>query len=670
MHFRFLILFCLFSAKAFALSFQNEFKPNQIAKVVSVKGQVVIGHNRGRLIDYPKVGESIDQNIYISVREGSQIQLQIRNGGILTLKPVTRVFISKFGRNERLPLILFEGNLAYKDVLKRPNVEVRLGSSGVKYWGDAFALRLRGTEKEVVKEAGSVLERSGNIEAVKLDGDGKNDELIMDNTPLPETEKEQLPKSNLPKGQMPSESSVDDFSDIFGESASQSIETTASTVTSDAAAEFEDVFGDTIKAPEKEVVQKGIERPTTKKTSDFDFYMRNSTYIQAPTEESRHDKQIDHIDLRLDGKMKWTGVGSSVQTSFQVDASNREHIYRPLKKALDFRNDKRFPIELTELYYLESSRTFDLTVGKKIVKLGKGMIYSPTDKISPRDQIVPVAPFTSGAFITQADFYSDSSTYTILAVPYFVGTRSPTSLSRWSLQNDGSDLQFETDLPDKFYKQIQLLLKYESTIKGWDVFAALFNGPNPDPVIRKEITVVNNRPEFTLFKEHAYTSFISAGFSTVFGGLEVHGEMLKSNTEQGKDDNYTQGMMGFRYTLDESVKFLGLDSIDIITEYAKETIQQPQTRPFFVVSSINSRIYRDTLMGTFIFKFSDEFYANYDFQIDNADKGQVNVLGFSWRQKDSGEWRIKFESFSGEIESLFGKWDLNDNLAVEYFYTF
>jgi len=669
MRFLLLFIYCFFSTQSFALSFQNEFKANQLAKVVSVRGQVVLGHNKGRLIDYPKVGDSIDQNIYISVRENSQIQLQIKNGGLLTLKAVSRVFISKNSRLNRLPVILFEGNISYKDPLKRPNLEVRLGSSGIKYWGDAFAIRLRGSEKEVVKEEGSILERSGAIEAVKMESNA-NVELIMDDSPLPEVEKKQKAIEQKPKGQMPTESSVDDFSDIFGESASQSITPAASTITSDSAAEFEDVFGDPIKPVEADVVVKGIEKPKGKRTSDFDFYLRNSTYLHAPTKESRHDKQIDHLDLRLNGKVKWSGVGNAVQTSFKVDISNREHVYRPLKDAFDFRNDKRFPIELTELYYLESSKSFDLTIGKKIVKLGKGIIYSPTDKISPRDQIVPVAPFTSGAFITQADFYSDQSTYTILAVPYFVGTRSPTSLSRWSLQNDGSDLTFETELPEKFYKQIQLLLKFESTIKGWDIFAALFNGPNPDPVIRKEISVINNRPEFKLFKEHAYTSFFSAGFSTVFGSLELHGEVLKSNTEQGKDDNYTQGMLGFRYTLDESVKWLGLDSIDIITEYAKEVIQQPQSRPFFVVSSINSRIYRDAVMGTFIFKFSDEFYLNYDYQFDYADKGQANVFGVSWHKKESGEWRLKIENFSGEKDSLFGKWDLNDNLAVEYFYTF
>ncbi|PJB54337.1 MAG: hypothetical protein CO099_02185, partial [Bdellovibrio sp. CG_4_9_14_3_um_filter_39_7] len=69
MRFLLLFIYCFFSTQSFALSFQNEFKANQLAKVVSVRGQVVLGHNKGRLIDYPKVGDSIDQNIYISVRE-------------------------------------------------------------------------------------------------------------------------------------------------------------------------------------------------------------------------------------------------------------------------------------------------------------------------------------------------------------------------------------------------------------------------------------------------------------------------------------------------------------------------------------------------------------------------------------------------------------------------
>lgn len=660
----------LFSTDLRAIDFQNERGSSIFGVVKNVQGDVVFGNHKGSLINRPKEGEKLFDSLYISVREKSEITIIVKNGGVLVLKPLTRVFISKWNRFDRLPIILFEGNLGYKDPLRRPVVEVRLGSSGIKYWGDAFAIRLRGFEKEVVKEEGSFLEKSGGIENIAVDENEKPVEkgelvLVEQNKVNEELDKS---KESLPQGSMPTDSRVSDFDEIFSDSPSK-VETSATVVTSDVADEFADIFGDSA-AKENDEAPKGIERPKTKTIHDVDLYLRNSLYFQSPKEGSRQDDQFDHIDFRINGTSKWTGQSSSVQTSYKVDITNREHVYREFKDALDLRNDKRFPLELVELFYLESSKNFDLTIGKKIVKLGKGMIYSPSDKISPRDQIVPVVPYVSGAFVTQADFYDDKNTYSIIVVPYFVGTRSPTSLSRWSLQNDGNVLEFETELPEKFYKRIQTVLKYETTIKGWDVFAAFFNGPNPDPVIRKDITVVNNRPEFKLYKEHAYTSFVSGGFSTVFGGLELHGEVLKSNTEQGKDDNYTQGMLGFRYTLDESVKFLGLDSIDIISEYAKETIQQPQTRPFFAVSSINSRIYRDTLLGTFIFKFNDRFSMNYDYQFDRADNGVASIFGINWRQKEGGEWRLKFESFGGDEESLFGKWDFNDNLALEYFYTF
>lgn len=670
----FLALLILFKcSNLWAVDFQNENLSAEIGSILSIKGDVVLGRSKGKLVDYPIVGQKIYDNLYISVRENSEITLQILNGGLLVLKANTRIFLSKINRFGRIPIVLFDGNLGYKDQIRRSSIEVRLGNSGVRYWGNAFAIKLRGLDKEIVKEEGSFLAKSGGFdsEVVAIE----KSQLVQVESTKQEEKKEQTESNAKSNTSQPASntqnqaSSLSDLDDIFGDqNQSKTQGPSALVTTSDVANEFDDIFGGPSET--KEEAPKGIQRPETKKSHELDLFFRNSLYWQSPPENSRQDDQFDHIDLRLNGKMKWTGHNNSVETTYKVDITNREHVYRKFEDALDLRNDKKFPLELVELYYLESSKNFDLTVGKKIVKTGKGMIYSPSDKISPRDQIVPVAPYVSGAFITQADFYDNKNTYSIILVPYFVGTRSPTSLSRWSLQNDGTVLEFETELPEKFYKKIQTMLKFETTLKGWDLFAAIFNGPNPDPVIRKDITVVNNRPDFKLYKEHAYTSFISGGFSTVFGGLELHGEMLKSNTEDGKDDNYTQGMVGFRYTLDESVKFLGLDSIDIISEYAKETIQQEQSRPFFAVSSINSRVYRDTLLGTFILKFNDRFSINFDYQFDRADNGSANIVGFNWRKKEGGEWRLKLEMFSGDDDSLFGKWDKNDNLALEYFFNF
>jgi hypothetical protein len=197
----------------------------------------------------------------------------------------------------------------------------------------------------------------------------------------------------------------------------------------------------------------------------------------------------------------------------------------------------------------------------------------------------------------------------------------------------------------------------------------LFNGPNTNPVVRNDIVVNNNVPTFTLVQEHVPITFISAGFSTTFGGLEVHGEFLNQNAEDGKDDSFTALMLGIRYTMDEWPKKWGLNSIDIIMEHGRENLRSAQSQPFYALSSIGSRFYQNSWVGSFIFNVTDKFSFNYDFHFDLKNEGTATILGTNYTTGNS-QWRLKTERYEGEDTSNFGQWRDNDNISLEYVYNF
>ena len=352
------------------------------------------------------------------------------------------------------------------------------------------------------------------------------------------------------------------------------------------------------------------------------------------------------------------------------EGSNRKNVYNDIGDTLDFQSSKRNYFNLNELYYTQSNKNYDVQFGKKVVKVGKGIIYSPTDSISATDVTIPTSPLFLGNIILSLDYYIGNWTLSTIFFPIIVPNKSPTQNSRWTTLYSDLDYNLEQEFPSGFSsKTKQIFVKLEGTYWGTDWMFSFFNGPNSNPVIRNDIVVNNNVPEFTLVQEYIPITFISMGFSTTYKGLEIHGEILNQNAEDGKDDSFTAIMIGGRYTLDRVPKAIGLNSIDIIIEHGRENQRTKQSRPFYALSSIGSRLYQNSWLGTFIFNINDDLSFNYDFHYDQKNNGSADIYGINYNS-GSSQWRAKMEMFDGSDESNFGLWRDNDNFSLEYSYTF
>lgn len=499
--------------------------------------------------------------------------------------------------------------------------------------------------------------------------------------------------------------SLNEAAAIFGDDLINNTVATSSVSVSKAESLFSDdnqeeaqsIFGDAVdvkSSTEKEKIRDNIgvrldktsivpERPKRPEGStdgeesffkDFDIglFSKTTLYSSTPREDvGKVDAQSFHQDVRVSFGNKFSlSESESLSFSGWVEASNREGVYNDVGKTLDLRSSQRNYVHLNELYYTYSTKQFDVQFGKKVLKQGKGIIYSPTDSISATDVTIPTTPQFLGNIIFSVDYYLKGWTLTGIFFPTIVPNKSPTQNSRWTTLYSDIDFNLEQEFPSGFSpKSRQLFLKLEGTYFGTDWLFSFFNGPNSNPVIRNDIVVTNNVPSFTLVQEHVPITFLSMGFSTTFGSLELHGEILNQNAEDGKDDSFLATMLGFRYTMDNWPKKIGLNSIDTIVEYGAEKLKSAQSRPFYALSSIGSRIYQNSIFGTVIFNISDELSVNYDFHLDRKNDGTATIFGINYNAGKS-QWRVKYEAYDGSDNSNFGLWRDNDNSTLEYIYNF
>lgn len=667
----------------------------KIGSVISLKGNVLALGSTDRSIHYLKRESPIYDKQTIVTRANSQLVLKLGLRSRIIMAGETKITISSLIGSSRYLIRLNKGVIRHDySGAGKPEVYVSGKSFGTYYSALEFDAILKGNrfyfkpqrEMAVYKYQRKGVKDSRNLEVSRKDiellsereGDSKPVYLIKTAKLKKKGKTQTTPSdtSNL------FESSLDEASSIFGDSISET------SAVDDAA----DIFGVEVQTKSKKERQKlrdnigvkledklktmpKIAQEEKKKKSAFDdldisLFLKSTFYTQEPRSDvGKVDNQSFHQDIRVTVANKIAiNDNESLTMSAWLEGSNRKEIYNEVGDTLDLQSSKRNYLYLNELYYTFSTRKYDIQFGKKVIKTGKGVIFSPTDSFTSVDATMPTSPVFLGNFFFSVDYYLKGWTLTGMLFPTIVPNKSPTQNSRWTTLYSDIDFKLEQEFPSGFSpKTRQVFFKLEGTKWGTDWLFTVFNGPNTNPVVRNDIVVNNNIPTFNLVQEHIPITFVSAGFSTTLAGFELHGEILNQNAEDGKDDSFTAMMVGFRYTMDEWPKKWGLNSIDTIIEHGRESLRSAQSQPFYALSSIGSRFYQNSWVGTFIFNVTDKFSFNYDFHFDLKNDGTATILGMNYTSGNS-QWRIKAESYEGSDNSNFGQWRDNDNTSLEYVY--
>ncbi len=444
--------------------------------------------------------------------------------------------------------------------------------------------------------------------------------------------------------------------------------------------EFDDLFGDVDTkeaAPEKKNMWRDLID-----NSNFKLSLRSMTQYENPTPRKGLDDKTQFVDGRLNFDTKLKRGMNLLSLAMWFEFGNQKDTYQGIGNFPEDRNDHRRIVEFNEFNWVGSWDDLDLTIGKKVFKMGMSTLYSPSDRISPKDFNDPFNPKELGTWLSQIDYFKGNTTFTLAVIPFFTPLKRPPTTSRWSGVGDSSNSieslipnnlpsvtstvtssTSEEEFPVRTLKNVQSILKMKTTVKGWDFFLAAFNGPNFFPVLAGESS--------SKFKtEQVRVANFSTGFSTTYKKFEFHGEALYQLAYAGKDDNYLNYVFGSTLTMDEWVKHIGLKQIDLTTEFSKEKITAKQTHSDFVSSSEESRLARDIILTRIIFKYSENLRLAAGFNYDFDERGHFETAGFEYKIRPGLILKMHTEYINGKKDTHYGQFRENDRLVTTLEYSF
>lgn len=385
----------------------------------------------------------------------------------------------------------------------------------------------------------------------------------------------------------------------------------------------------------------------------------------------------------------WTEYGS------QKDTYSERQYYLGLHRArneVNYQERMRRYVELNEANLIYSWRDFDFTLGKKLFKMGTCPIYSPSNRINPMDLNDPMDNKEYGIWQFCADFFKGATTYTAALFPVFIPSKIPSRRSRWYTSIDSqrdmnrelldstiggikiSDFQFYNKQIDEiksafpnYADSLQPLARIKTTFKGWDLFVATTSGVSPYPVLRKGN---DDKAETDRVREYVTAENTSFGYSTTYKKFEFHGEGLFQWTYRQKDDDYFCYLVGTTYTIDDLIKKIGFEKLELTFDWANEVIMERQRYKGYEESSKDIRQgQRDIIIKAYL-KYNEDLSFGYLMDRRLDDNGMMLSFGAKYKIRDGLIFKLSQELYYGPNDSFYGRWNNNNRLVSTLEYSF
>lgn len=354
--------------------------------------------------------------------------------------------------------------------------------------------------------------------------------------------------------------------------------------------------------------------------------------------------------------------------------------YAGVTSTLQDEDRRRRHLEINELFLTLNQRDYSVTLGKKIFSNGLSTLYSPVDRLKPKDANDPLDQKDLGIWQARADYYWDQVTFTAAVLPVFQPSKQPSDTSRWTgsrRDGDSSDFDFygdsskdgvEEKRAEVNWDNVGYFARAKGTYHGWDLFFSIYQGLNPYYVMREETRGLKK----VRIKETVKVGNYATGFSTTYKKWEFHGEALFNWSYDGKDDHYLSYLGGATYTIDDLAKRVGLEQIDLTLEYGGESILKDQDALDYTRSSRKTRLGQNDLYCRANFKYNEDFSIEYvaNFELSRDESGRYQKLQTSYRIRNGLVWKVAGELFNGNDNSYYGRWYRNDRVTTELEYSF
>ena len=417
--------------------------------------------------------------------------------------------------------------------------------------------------------------------------------------------------------------------------------------------------------------------------------LRGVHYWQNPPEREGADTRNDFGNALFKFSDKVNYKNFALNVGGWVEYGNEENTYSGTSFS-EFWQDmdrRRRILDISDLYINYSRETFNFLIGKKTLTNGMSTLYLPSDRMRPQDLNDPMDVKDLNIWQARLDYdVAEATTLTAAFLPVYQPQKTPSDTSRWmGERKQGDSMEFDLydagnanmreDVPKFSDTNFGYFARFKKKgFHGWDLFASFYHGPNPFYVVREE-QVPGPTPGTTVsqrIKEVVKVDDYAAGFSTTYESWEFHGEVVYNYSYDRKDDDYFNYVAGFTYTFDDFAKKLWLEKIDVTVEYANEIITRVQNAPTYVSSSKQSRLGRNDILSRINFEYNNKLSFQFvcNFQVNQIDYGRFQRLEAKYKLRDGLISKLAGEFFGGQSDSLYGRWQKNDRIILEFEYSF
>jgi len=443
----------------------------------------------------------------------------------------------------------------------------------------------------------------------------------------------------------------------------------------------------------EQVAQAEAKRPTelSKLVDNFhgSLRLRGMHYWQNPPERDGADTRNDFGNALFKFSDKTGYKDFTLNVGGWVEYGNEENTYSGTSFS-EFWQDmdrRRRILDISDLYINYSRETFNFLIGKKTLTNGMSTLYLPSDRMRPQDLNDPMDVKDLNLWQARMDYdVAEATTLTAAFLPLYQPQKTPSETSRWMGERkkgdstefdlyDAGNANMKEDVPIFSDTNFGYFARFKKKgFHGWDLFASFYHGPNPFYVVREE-QVAGPIPGTTKpqrIKEVVKVDDYAAGFSTTYESWEFHGEVVYNYSYDRKDDDYFNYVGGFTYTFDDFAKKLWLEKIEFTLEYANEIITRVQNAETYVSSSKQSRLGRNDILSRINFEYNNNLSFQFvcNFQVNQIDYGRFQRLEAKYKLRDGLITKLAGEFFGGQSDSLYGRWQKNDRLILEFEYSF
>ncbi|MCB2078135.1 MAG: hypothetical protein KDE55_10610 [Novosphingobium sp.] len=321
-----------------------------------------------------------------------------------------------------------------------------------------------------------------------------------------------------------------------------------------------------------------------------------------------------------------------------------------------------------------------IKAGKQIRAWGSSDLFSPSDDLNAYDQLDPPEAYKIGEPMLVVTYSERDFAVEALVMPWFTPDRLPARDNPWARSTsriaDAVEestgrrpeiLLGERQLPDAFEPaQFGGRITSSALVPGTDVFFSGFRGISRVPVLLPRLDTI--RFIYLDFEYPAYAEF-AAGFSTVLGSFELHGEAAWHLTDKhDREDDYVAFVLGARR--DFAVANTGaLSNVRVILEYAGEAITRHKAENSEYITTPFDRPIPNSLLGQVTLDFGDDtsFSAGTIVNLDDGDYAFDS--GLRHRIGEGLIAKAGLRLFGGPRDTYFGEWRSNDQVYASIAWT-